>query len=78
MPVWLAGCRYDMDLSVKPYKSLRYHSAALRGTAFHASYPLFASAADDAAVHVFHGRVFSDLMTNPLIVPVKILRGHTR
>jgi hypothetical protein len=25
---------------------------------------------------VFHGRVYADLMTNPLIVPVKILKGH--
>lgn len=25
---------------------------------------------------VFHGMVYSDLLTNPLIVPVKILRGH--
>jgi ribosome biogenesis protein ERB1 len=40
------------------------------------SYPLFASSSDDATVHVFHGMVYSDLMTNPLIVPVKILRGH--
>jgi ribosome biogenesis protein ERB1 len=27
-------------------------------------------------VHVFHARVFSDYLQNPLIVPVKILRGH--
>ena len=38
--------------------------------------PLFASASDDTAVHVYHGRVFNDLMSNPQIVPVKILRGH--
>lgn len=40
------------------------------------SYPLFASASDDGTVHVFHGMVYSDLLTNPMIVPVKILRGH--
>lgn len=27
-------------------------------------------------MHVFHGMVYQDLMRNPLIVPVKILRGH--
>jgi ribosome biogenesis protein ERB1 len=27
-------------------------------------------------VHVFHGMVYADLLQNPLIVPVKILRGH--
>ena len=60
---------FDLDLSSQPYRSLRYHAHAVRGAAFHRSYPLFASASDDAAVHVFHGRVYSDLMTNPLIVP---------
>lgn len=69
--------RYDLDLSTKPYKALRYHAQPLRGVAFHRSYPLFASASDDGAVHVFHGTVYADLLTNPLIVPVKILRGHT-
>mmetsp|Transcript_26073 Transcript_26073/g.70597 ORF Transcript_26073/g.70597 Transcript_26073/m.70597 type:complete len:593 (+) Transcript_26073:13-1791(+) len=68
---------YDLDLSDKPYKALRYHTTGLRGTAFHRSYPLFASCADDAAVHVFHGMVYSDLLTNPLLVPLKVLRGHT-
>lgn len=55
----------------------RYHTCALRGAAFHRSYPLFASCSDDASVHVFHGMVYTDLMSNPLIVPLKILRGHT-
>ncbi|DBA78870.1 hypothetical protein WJX77_008759 [Trebouxia sp. C0004] len=67
---------YDLDLSTKPYRALRYHSHALRSVAFHKKYPLFASASDDASVHIFHGMVYQDLMTNPLIVPVKILRGH--
>jgi ribosome biogenesis protein ERB1 len=35
-----------------------------------------ATASDDGTVHVFHAKVFSDLLQNPLIVPVKILRGH--
>lgn len=69
-------CWYDLDLSAKPYRALRYHNYAVRGTAFHRSYPLFASSSDDATAHVFHGMVYNDLMTNPLIVPVKILRGH--
>jgi len=68
--------RYDLDLSTRPYKALRYHTYAVRGAAFHNSYPLFASSSDDGTAHVFHGRVYADLMTNPLIVPVKILKGH--
>eukprot|EP00241_Pyramimonas_parkeae_P017894 CAMPEP_0114284504 /NCGR_PEP_ID=MMETSP0059-20121206/4683_1 /TAXON_ID=36894 /ORGANISM="Pyramimonas parkeae, Strain CCMP726" /LENGTH=811 /DNA_ID=CAMNT_0001405329 /DNA_START=33 /DNA_END=2468 /DNA_ORIENTATION=- len=68
---------FDMDLSTKPYKTIQSHKNALQAVAFHKSYPLFASASDDATLHVFHGMVYSDLMQNPLIVPVKILRGHT-
>ena len=43
---------------------------------YHPRYPLMASASDDGSVHVFHSMVYSDLMRNPLIVPVKILKGH--
>ena len=49
---------YDLDLSTRPYRALRYHHQALRGVAFHRSYPLFASASDDGTVHVFHGMVY--------------------
>jgi ribosome biogenesis protein ERB1 len=68
---------FDLDLSPTPYKTLKYHERALRSVKFHNRYPLMASASDDGAVHVFHSMVYSDLMRNPLIVPVKILRGHT-
>ena len=68
---------FDLDLSVRPYKTIRYHDMALRNVRFHPGrYPLFASASDDATVHIYHGMVYNDLMQNPLIVPVKVLRGH--
>lgn len=67
---------FDLDLSTKPYKTLRHHRRAVRSVAFHRSYPLFASASDDGSVIVCHGTVFSDLLQNPLIVPVKVLKGH--
>ncbi|GAQ87594.1 WD40 repeat nucleolar protein Bop1 [Klebsormidium nitens] len=67
---------FDMDLSTKPYRTLRYHDSSIEGVAFHRSYPLFASCSDDGSAHVFHGMVYSNLLENPLIVPVKILRGH--
>lgn len=35
-----------------------------------------ASASDDGSIHVFHATVYSDLLRNPLVVPLKILRGH--
>ena len=69
-------CWFDMDLSTSPYKTMRSHELALRAVAYHPRLPLFASASDDATVHVYHGRVYADLMSNPLIVPCKILKGH--
>jgi len=69
-------CWWDLDLSNTPFKSLQYHSKALRGSTFHSRYPLMASASDDGAVHVFHAKVYNDFVQNPLIVPVKVLRGH--
>ncbi|XP_060915566.1 ribosome biogenesis protein bop1 isoform X2 [Labrus mixtus] len=67
---------FDLDLSTKPYKMLRHHKKAVRGVAYHRQYPLFASASDDGSVIVCHGTVYNDLLQNPLIVPVKVLRGH--
>uniref|UniRef100_A0A3Q4HUE3 Ribosome biogenesis protein BOP1 n=1 Tax=Neolamprologus brichardi TaxID=32507 RepID=A0A3Q4HUE3_NEOBR len=67
---------FDLDLSTKPYKMLRHHKKAVRGVAYHRLYPLFASASDDGSVIVCHGTVYNDLLQNPLIVPVKVLRGH--
>ncbi|KAL3697695.1 hypothetical protein R1sor_011771 [Riccia sorocarpa] len=69
---------FDIDLSTKPYKTLRNHSMDIRGVAYHNTYPLFATCSDDSTAHVFHGMVYSDLLQNPLIVPVKVLRGHTK
>eukprot|EP00539_Tryblionella_compressa_P005109 CAMPEP_0178767084 /NCGR_PEP_ID=MMETSP0744-20121128/19435_1 /TAXON_ID=913974 /ORGANISM="Nitzschia punctata, Strain CCMP561" /LENGTH=842 /DNA_ID=CAMNT_0020422901 /DNA_START=12 /DNA_END=2540 /DNA_ORIENTATION=- len=68
---------FDLDLSHTPYKTLKYHERALRDVEFHPRYPLMASASDDGSVHIFHSMVYADLMRNPLIVPVKILRGHS-
>ncbi|MCO5574128.1 hypothetical protein L7F22_027907 [Adiantum nelumboides] len=71
-------CWFDMDLSTKPYKTLKNHQEDIQAVAFHTTYPLFASCADDSTVHVFHGMVYSDLLQNPLIVPLKILHGHQK
>lgn len=67
---------FDMDLSTKPYKTLRYHKEAIRQVTYHKRYPLFASSSDDGSVLIFHGTVYNDLMLNPLIVPVKTLKAH--
>ncbi|ODQ58173.1 hypothetical protein WICANDRAFT_64317 [Wickerhamomyces anomalus NRRL Y-366-8] len=68
---------HDLDLQTTPYKTLRYHEKAVRSIKYHkGGLPLFASASDDGNIHVFHGTVYDDLMTNPLLVPLKKLSGH--
>lgn len=67
-------CWFDLDYSIRPYRVLNNHKGAIRSVAYHNSYPLFASAGDDGIVQVIHGQVFSDLSTNPQIVPVKTIR----
>ncbi|XP_029058018.1 ribosome biogenesis protein BOP1 isoform X1 [Monodon monoceros] len=68
---------FDLDLSTRPYRVLRHHKKALRAVAFHPRYPLFASGSDDGSVIVCHGMVYNDLLQNPLLVPVKVLKGHS-
>lgn len=69
-------CWFDIDLSSSPYKTLKYHQGAIRSVAYHKRYPLFASCSDDGSVNVFHGMVYNDMLLNPLIVPLKALKGH--
>lgn len=67
---------HDLDLGSTPYKTLRYHSKAIRSVKFHQSYPLFADASDDGTLQIFHGKVTADSMENATIVPLKVLKGH--
>jgi ribosome biogenesis protein ERB1 len=67
---------HDLDLSVRPYKTLRYHEQAIRSVKYHPSLPLFVDASDDGTLQVFHGKVVDDLMENATIVPLKVLKGH--
>ncbi|KAJ6445517.1 Ribonuclease P protein subunit p40 [Purpureocillium lavendulum] len=68
---------HDLDLSSRPYKTMRFHGQAIRSVKYHRGLPLFADASDDGTLQVFHGKVVSDLMESATIVPVKMLRGHT-
>ncbi|KAI8227779.1 Ribosome biogenesis protein erb1 [Colletotrichum sp. SAR 10_96] len=67
---------HDLDLSTRPFKTMRFHAEAIRAVKFHRGLPLFADASDDGTLQIFHGKVVSDLMENPTIVPVKMLKGH--
>lgn len=57
--------------------SCRYHKYALRSVAFHPRLPLFATASDDASVHILHCTVPTDLSENVTIVPLTILHNHS-
>ncbi|RMJ28042.1 hypothetical protein PHISP_01070 [Aspergillus sp. HF37] len=68
---------HDLELSQRPYKTLRYHRKAIRAAKFHPGrYPLFADASDDGSLQIFHGSVTGDMLSNASIVPLKVLRGH--
>ncbi|KAF2706815.1 ribosome biogenesis protein ERB1 [Pleomassaria siparia CBS 279.74] len=68
---------HDLDLSTKPYRTLRYHQEAIRAVRYHpGGLPLFADASDDGSIQIFHGKVVGDLMENATIVPLKVLKGH--
>jgi len=67
---------FDMDMGTTPYKNLKYHDKAIRNVAFSNKYPLFASCSDDGSVNIFYSMVYSDLLQNALIVPVKVLKAH--
>jgi ribosome biogenesis protein ERB1 len=70
---------HDLDLSARPYKTLRFHDKAVRAVRFHpGGLPLFVDASDDGTLQVFHGKVVDDLMENATIVPVRVLRGHSK
>lgn len=67
---------HDIELSNRPYKTLRYHSKAIRAVKYHPHRPLFADCSDDGSLQIFHGSVTGDLLSNANIVPLKVLRGH--
>ena len=67
---------FDAEINNAPFKKMKYHEKAIRNVTFSNKYPLFASASDDGSLNVFHAQVYEDVLANPLIVPVKILKGH--
>jgi ribosome biogenesis protein ERB1 len=68
-----------LNLGERPYKTLRYHERAVRDVAFHKGpIKLFATAGDEGVVQVFWNDVGSEsaIDSSPVIVPLKVLRGH--
>ncbi|KAK4525004.1 hypothetical protein GAYE_SCF07G2908 [Galdieria yellowstonensis] len=66
---------FDLDLSCRPYKRIRDHNYTVSSIVCHPTLALFADTSDDETVAVFHATVYEDLLQNPLIVPLKILKA---
>ncbi|KAI6217676.1 Ribosome biogenesis protein BOP1-like protein [Aphelenchoides fujianensis] len=66
----------DLELSNKPWKTLRSHSAAVRALTYHRKFPLLATVSDDATAIVYHARCPQDFTEENELVPVKRLFGH--
>lgn len=69
---------YDLDLSSKPFKTMQYHEQGVTSTNFHEQYPLMASASNDGSVHIFHFKVDNQTLTDAVILPLKVLKGHNK
>ncbi|SPO29072.1 related to ERB1 - Protein required for maturation of the 25S and 5.8S ribosomal RNAs [Ustilago trichophora] len=67
---------FDLDLSNRPYKVLKYHTKAIRSVHFSSSWNLVADASDDGTLQLFYAKVGADYGDALTLVPLKVLRGH--
>ncbi|KAM3721512.1 Ribosome biogenesis protein [Dirofilaria immitis] len=67
----------DLQLSNKPWKSVKHHTAAIRSVTQHARYPLIATVSDDSTAVVYYARISSDPFKENEFVPVRKLRIRT-
>ena len=67
---------FDLDLSTRPFKVLKYHAKAVRAVHFSTAWNLVADASDDGTLQLFYAKVGADYGDNLTLVPLKVLRGH--
>jgi len=65
---------FQLDLSDKPYKIMEFHDDKIRSVSFHNNYPLMCSSSRNGKILVYHSTVYDDLIQDPLIVPLKVLK----
>lgn len=56
---------------------MQFHDKGVTGVTFHKEYPLMASCSCDGTVHVFHFKDHAETLQDAVIIPLKVLRGHT-
>ncbi|MEN2499085.1 MAG: Ribosome biogenesis protein erb1 [Marteilia pararefringens] len=69
---------FDLELTIKPLRILNCHSEIVTDVKFHSTSDLFCSASEDGSTVVYDGKVFSDLMKNPEIMPIKKISAHSK
>jgi len=69
---------FDSNQSKRPFQNLRYHKKAVRTVRFHKKKPLCVTSGDDGFIYIFHSRVPRDFSTEPILIPLKILRNNER
>ena len=71
---------FDLDSGDKPYKKMKVHDKAMSAVAFHKNFkhfPLMASAGHDSKAVVQFAKTDPENLEDPMIVPLKSLRGHS-
>jgi ribosome biogenesis protein ERB1 len=56
---------------------MTFHEKAVTCIDYHGEYPLMASASNDGTIHIFHFKGQSESLQEAVILPLKVLRGHT-
>lgn len=57
---------------------MEYHEKGITEVCIHREYPLMASASNDSTVHVFHFKINDDIFGDPVLLPLKVLKGHSK
>lgn len=66
---------FQLELSDKPFKLMDYHQDKIKSIGYHQDFPLFFSCSRNGKLLVYYGKVTEEELTDPLIVPLKILRA---
>ncbi|KAF7458034.1 BOP1NT (NUC169) domain protein [Cryptosporidium felis] len=67
---------FDLDLGNTPYKLLRYSESSIKQVQFHPGKPMVFSASKNGSVHIFYCRMPTDLMSDPVFIPLKLIKGN--
>lgn len=71
---------FDLDSGDKPYKKMKVHEKTMSSVVFHKNFkhfPLMASGGHDSKAVVQFAKTDPENLEDPMIVPLKSLRGHS-